>query len=238
MDNLQFKPLGDAGVLVVFGDEISPEINAKVRQFKSLVEEAKLVGVVEVIPAYADVLVQFNPLLIDFRNLVLKLKSLLENEKESAFYPPKTMIIPVCYEGDFAPDLEEVCKYIHISKAELIAIHTSPAYLIYMMGFTPGFCYLGGMDKRIATPRKATPRLKIAAGAVGIAGEQTGIYPIESPGGWQIIGQTPLKMFDPTLKNPFPVQQGDCIRFKAVNSVELQRIQRQIIERKYLPEYE
>lgn len=219
-----YKPLGDAALLVIFGDKISLEINQKVREFTFKVEKKNIDGVVELIPAYADVLIHYNPLIISLKDLLVILKDLELLPFKEQLSEVKTFIVPVCYAYDFAPDMEEVMRINKLSSAEVIQKHSSPKYLVYMLGFTPGFCYLGGMDKRIATPRKKAPRLKISAGAVGIAGQQTGIYPIQSPGGWQIIGQTPIPMFQKDGTEKFPVQQGDCIQFKPISKEEYEDI--------------
>lgn len=237
MVRFKYKPLGDSGVLVIIGDIISPEISAKVRAFSRNVEAAKLDGVIEAIPAYVDVLVLFNPLKVSLDSLLFKLKALEKDATSQSFGSAKTLIVPVCYQGEYAKDKEEVCSNAHLSFEQVIEIHTAPDYLIYMLGFTPGFCYLGGLDKRIATPRKQTPRHNITAGAVGIAGEQTGIYPISSPGGWQIIGQTPIKMFHPKNDNPFLVQQGDFIRFKSIQKKEFEEVEREIENETYTYEF-
>lgn len=213
-----YKPLGDSGVLVVIGNSISPEINKKVRAFTLKVERKKIDGVLEMIPAYADVLIHYNPFVISLKDLLAVLKALELDSLKGSQANPKTLIVPVCYERNYAPDMKVVCGLSGLSKDEVIIRHTSTDYLVYMLGFTPGFCYLGGLDNRLAMPRRKNPRLKIPGGAVGIAGDQTGIYPIESPGGWQIIGQTPLPMFQVGSREIFPVQQGDFVRFKSISN--------------------
>lgn len=238
MCKTKFKPVGDSAILVTFGDAINPEIHAQVRGFHAKIEQAKIAGVVEIIPAYSDVLVVFNPLHIPFISLLAELKKIMEDMQRLTINLPKTLTIPVCYEGEFAPDMDFVCSHSNLTQHDVIKLHTAQKYPIYMMGFTPGFCYLGGMDSRISTPRKATPRLKIPAGAVGIAGSQTGIYPIKSPGGWQVIGQTPLQMFQPNHENPFPVNPGDFICFKSVTAQEFRAIEELIEKGTYTKEYE
>lgn len=136
--------------------------------------------------------------------------------------------IPVCYDEELAWDLEALCKQHDISKTELIEYHTAPLYPIHFIGFLPGFPYLGGLDKRIATPRKKTPRTKIPAGAVGIAGAQTGIYPISSPGGWNLIGRTPVRLFDPNAKQPALLKPGNYVSFNSISVTEYKKIQKQV----------
>lgn len=152
--------------------------------------------------------------------------------------PPSNVLeIPVLYGGEYGPDLEFVAKHAGKTAEEVIQIHTSTEYLIYMLGFTPGFAYLGGMDESIATPRLKQPRVKIPAGSVGIAGSQTGVYPIDSPGGWQLIGQTPVRMYDPTRQEPILVKAGDYVRFCAITPFEFKAIQEQIEAGVYIPNY-
>ena len=144
--------------------------------------------------------------------------AVIELPKPSVYY------LPVAYGGEFGPDLSFVSKHTGLTGEEVIKIHTGTDYLIYMLGFTPGFPYLGGMDSRLATPRLATPRTKIPAGSVGIAASQTGIYPVQSPGGWQLIGQTPVKLFEPTAQKPVLLNAGDYIRFFEVTPEEYRLI--------------
>jgi len=147
----------------------------------------------------------------------------------------RIITIPVSYGGEFGPDLEFVAKHNSITEDEVVAIHTSIPYLVYMLGFAPGFPYLGGMSERIATPRLASPRVKIPAGSVGIAGKQTGIYPLESPGGWQLIGRTPLTLFDPLAKNPFVFAAGDYLQFTAIKMDEYVALKEQVASGNYAP---
>ena len=143
--------------------------------------------------------------------------------------------VPAIYGGEYGPDLHYVAEFNCLSEDDVITIHSSVACLVYMFGFTPGFCYLGGMDKRIATPRQETPRLKIPAGSVGIAGEQTGIYPLLSPGGWQLIGRTPLLLFNPDRKPVFLFNAGDYIQFYPVDMEEYKRIAEEVAAGTYQP---
>jgi KipI family sensor histidine kinase inhibitor len=145
----------------------------------------------------------------------------------------ETIYIPVCYDGPFSPDMETVSAHTGLSSQEIVRRHAGPAYRIYMLGFLPGFPYLGGLDPALETPRLATPRVKIPAGAVGIGGAQTGIYPLESPGGWQLIGQTPVRPYDPRRENPFLYRPGDYIVFYPVSSGEYQDIARAVEEEKF-----
>jgi KipI family sensor histidine kinase inhibitor len=171
----------------------------------------------ELIPAYRSVLVLYDPAVILFHELLEHLQMREAHLTTTDLPEPRVIEIPVQYGGESGPDLESVARHTHCSAAEVIALHSGREYLVYMLGFTPGFCYLGGMDERLETPRLAEPRTHIPAGSVGIAGKQTGVYPINSPGGWQIIGRTPLHLFDPHRDPPVLVQAGDMVRFVPMN---------------------
>lgn len=212
--------------MVEIGDAIHPEINRKIRGLALALEAKQIRGVREYIPTYRSLLVQYNPAEILFNALIEQIKQ-VESQLEGAALPePKIVEIPVMYGGEFGPDLEFVAKHNNLSQEEVIALHTGRDYLVYMLGFTPGFCYLGGMSKRLETPRLGTPRTRIPAGSVGIAGKQTGIYPIDSPGGWQLIGRTPLCLFDPTRDPVVLIEAGDYVRFTQIDGQEYKRLAR------------
>jgi len=189
------------------------------------IEQEKIVGIVDFIPSYNELMVCYNPAIIGFRRLVEIVKS-LDSDLDSVELPASsTILVPVVYGGDFGPDLQDVAVYNNLSEEDVVKIHSSATYLVYMLGFTPGFCYLGGMDERLRTPRRKTPRVVISPGSVGIAEMQTGMYPVESPGGWQIIGKTPLRLFAPERENPFLYKAGDRIRFYPITRDAFNRIQ-------------
>ncbi|PKM81246.1 MAG: allophanate hydrolase [Firmicutes bacterium HGW-Firmicutes-13] len=230
----KYLPLGDSAFLIKLGNEISVETNKKIRALSIQISQTGIQGIVELIPAYNELMVCYNPLVINFDLLLEKLK-LIENNLHSISLPPAQIIhIPVCYDPDFALDIEFVASTNMLSVDEVKRIHSSSHYLVYMLGFTPGFCYLGGMDSRLTTPRKETPRIKIEAGSVGIAGSQSGIYPIDSPGGWQIIGKTPIKPFDPNRQPEFLIEPGNYIKFNPISTKEFYEIKRLVEKDEYV----
>ncbi len=217
---ITFFPSGDSAFLLKFGNTITEEIQVKIQAYIHILSKSKIKGITEVVPSYSDILIHYNPLEIEYKKLLTQLKELGSKIENTPLPKPKTVRIPVLYGGEFGKDIKEVEKHTGLSSEEIIQLHTQNRYLVYMLGFTPGFCYLGGMDKRLATPRKKIPEQKIFAGSVGIAAEQTGIYPIDSPGGWQIIGRTPLKLFNPLSENPFLVEAGNYLEFYPITEEE------------------
>ncbi|SJZ85461.1 5-oxoprolinase subunit PxpB [Garciella nitratireducens] len=232
-DKIKYLQAGDQAVNIEFGNEISEEINRKIRAMTLTIEKEKIEGIVEVVPTYRSLMIHYNPLKVEYKRLINKLKELESNLENIDLPAPEVIEIPTLYGGEYGPDIEKVASYNELSIEEVIQIHSSKEYLIYMLGFTPGFSYLGGMDQRIATPRLSSPRTKIPGGSVGIAGKQTGIYPIDSPGGWQLIGRTPLKLFDPQSKNPILLKAGNYVVFKPIGKEEYERIKNQVERRTY-----
>ena len=224
MENVRFLLSGDTSVTVEFGNEISEKINADIRAFNIALEQSKISGIVETVPTYRSLTVHYDPGVIKYDTLVKKLKGLLAGLDNIVIPPSEVLEIPVLYGGEEGPDIQFVAEHNGKTVEEVIAIHTSKEYLIYMLGFTPGFTYLGGMSEEIATPRLKTPRVKIPAGSVGIAGAQTGVYPIDSPGGWQLIGLTPVRMYDPDRAEPILPKAGQYIKFYAIDRAEFDRI--------------
>ena len=220
----RFLPAGDSAIAVEFGREIDLNINNQVAAMRTVIEaaidEGKLKGIVELVPTYGSLLVVYDQLAVGYAGLIEQLKILAEG-LEGVEIPDREVVeIPVVYGGEYGPDLGIVAQINSLSEDEVIKRHSEAEYPIYMLGFVAGFPYLGGMDKSIAAPRKQTPRLKIPAGSVGIAGQQTGIYSVESPGGWQIIGRTPLKLYDADREKPILLRAGQSIRFKPITEAE------------------
>ena len=223
-DKPRFRLAGDTGLLVEYGDTIDPDVNRKVRAVTVMLDSMRPSGVVEVVPAYRSVLILYDPEMVDIPSLMAAVESLEHRLDESLIAPARTVHIPVCYGGEFGPDIDFVAQTHGISVADVIRIHSGTAYQIYMVGFTPGFPFLGGLPEPLHTPRLETPRTRVPAGSVGIANNQTGIYPVESPGGWRVIGRTPLKLFDPDRESPFLYQSGDMIKFESITAEEFREI--------------
>lgn len=230
---------GERGLVVEIGKVISPQVNAGVQRLAKRLSRKNLEGVLEIVPTYRSLLVCFDPLLLSRSDLVAAIARMLVSEMEPETGEEKmvrVVQIPVCYGGEHGPDLDYVARYHELSTDEVVAIHSSRPYLVYMLGFTPGFPYLGGMSDRIATPRLEEPRTKVAQGSVGIAGAQTGLYPIESPGGWRIIGRTPLKPFQPGAAHPFLFSAGDYLQFNPIAPDRYRLIGREVDAGSYVPE--
>jgi inhibitor of KinA len=232
---IELMPLGEGAVLVEFGREIRPEIHQKVKAFSDYLETHSFPGFLEFVAAFSSVTVFYDPFLVNrkeerpFQSVCCILLAMLDVVQTVNEKSPDIVEIPVCYGGEFGPDLEFVAKYHGLEEEKVIELHTQGRYLVYMIGFAPGFPYLGGLSEQIATPRRSSPRLVIPAGSVGIAGAQTGVYPIETPGGWQLIGRTPLQLFQPKNTSlPTLLQAGNMIRFRAISPKEYQSYQREV----------
>lgn len=225
----QLSPLGDCAITIEFGDSINDQSHQTIQSISSFLDDNSPDWMIEYVPAFTTITLFYDPIKIPWshRQHMLpyvfvseQLNRLLSTFETGTIYQTRTVEIPICYGGEFGPDLEIVAKINHLTIDEVIQIHTANEYLVYMIGFAPGFPYLGGMSEKIATPRKETPRLTIPSQSVGIAGQQTGIYPIETPGGWQIIGRTPLKLFRPHENPPSLLTAGDKVRFRSISHQE------------------
>ena len=224
MENVRFLPCGDRAVTVEWGSTIDEHINRQVHAFARKVEALSHPAITEVVPTYRSATVHYRPEFFSYEELNQLLTPLAQRSTEEAEELP-VVEIPVCYGGEYGPDLLEVAQHCSLTPEEVIARHTAPTYRIYMLGFTPGFPYLGGMDPSIAAPRRKEPRIHIPAGSVGIAGEQTGVYPIVSPGGWQLIGRTPLRLFDPQREQPILLSAGAGIRFVPIDEETFRKME-------------
>ncbi|HSL40013.1 MAG TPA: 5-oxoprolinase subunit PxpB [Desulforhopalus sp.] len=219
-----FRIAGDRGLLMELGEEISPKAQERIRAMMLTLENRSLPGVIEYLPSYRSLAVVYDPLRTSFAQLREELHQAYQSLAGIALPSPRLVEIPVCYGGELGPDLGFVARHNQLTEQEVISLHSGSDYLVYMIGFTPGFPYLGGLDERLHTPRLASPRKKVPAGSVGIANGQTGVYPIDSPGGWQLIGRTPLQLFDPGREEPFLLAAGDTLRFVAIDYPRYQEL--------------
>lgn len=209
------KPLGDSAILVQLGDEIDPVPNHRVHALDALLQA--IPAVIETVPAYCTVLVHYDPLQSTYNQVKNLIEEKLALIDDSTHRPSRRLEIPVLYGDASSLDFDLVATTLALSPSELIRLHSEREYTVYMMGFTPGFPYMGILNERLTIPRMSTPRTRVPAGSVAIAGSQTGIYPVDSPGGWHVIGWTPLKLFDPLSENPFLFTPGDTVKFIPTN---------------------
>jgi len=237
----RFLAQGECGVVVELSDAIDDAVNARVHALARAVREELGQAVQEVVPSYRSLLVVHDPLLVPRAGLVRRLRALCARiPVAAAAAPPRVVRIPVRYGGALGPDLEEAARLCALSAEELVRRHAAPLYRVHLLGFTPGFPYLGGLDPTIAVPRLATPRTRIPAGSVAIGGGQTGIYPVESPGGWRLLGRTPLPLFDPApgAARPFLLSAGDGLRFAPVDDAAYAEVQRAVAAGRFEPSIE
>jgi len=223
---IHYSPLGDHGIQLSFGKNMDEKVNLRIHSLMNILMQESQLPILECIPAYTTLSIYYDAIQLDYWKMKKKLEQLALQVEETPEYTPEIIDIPVLYGGECGPDLEKVASYHQLSTDEVIHIHSKPNYLIYMLGFSPGFPYLGGMSEKIATPRLATPRAKVEAGSVGIAGEQTGIYSVQSPGGWNIIGKTPLTLYNSERKDPILLQAGNYIRFIPIDEDTYHELER------------
>ena len=235
-EELKFLLAGDRNLVIEVGDTISREVHAKVQALYAAIDDAAIVGVEEVVPTYRSVSVNYNPFAIRQDELKSKISDLVIVLRDPM--NSRVFNVPVLYGGEYGPDLEFVADYSDLPTEEVISIHTRKHYPVYMMGFAPGFAYLGGVSKRIAAPRLETPRTVIPAGSVGIADTQTGVYPKDSPGGWQLIGRTPVEFFNQQRNPPVFLDTGDYIHFHAIEQEEYIQIEALVEAGSYKVDYD
>ncbi|WP_405198268.1 5-oxoprolinase subunit PxpB [Christiangramia sp. LLG6405-1] len=225
--------LGDRGILIEFPHEISEKTLQTILDAKATLSKIYLEQEVEITNTYNSILISYPSTIRDVYSELNVVSKALRTTNISKNLNKRIFKIPVCYEPEYAPDLDDVAALKSMKKDEVISLHSTSEYLVYFTGFLPGFLYLGGLNKKIATPRKTTPRKIVQKGSVGIAEDQTGIYPQESPGGWQIIGRTPLDLFNSKSEIPSPFIAGDFVRFYPVSNLEYIQIQKKVQQGKY-----
>jgi len=231
---MRFLNAGDSAMIVELGNEISPLINSKIKKVTKFLDSLDKEGIIDLLPTYRSIIVYYNPLVISKEEIEKLITDNCDLDYDTLEEVEKDIVeIPVVYGGEYGPDLENIASVNGLNPKEVIDIHTSGEYLVYMLGFTAGFPYLGGMSKKIATPRLKEPRLKIPGGSVGIAGEQTGVYPLESPGGWQLLGRTPLELFNPNRESPCLLNVGEYIKFIPVEEKEYLEIEKGVKDGTY-----
>lgn len=218
--------MGDRGLLLEFGDEISHEVNERVRRMALAIRKEAIPGIVETVPTYRSLLIFYDPLTLPLDRLKKRLQQIEEDLEEIPLPEPKLTRIPAVYGDGYGPDLDFVARYHQISPEEVIRLHCSKPYFIYMIGFMPGYPYMGELPDSLITPRLKTPRLSVPKGSVAIAQRQTGIYSMESPGGWQIIGRTPVELFDPGRVPPSLLQMGDLVEFYPISRKDFEEWKR------------
>ena len=227
---MRFTPLGDRAVTITLGDAIDLSTHRRVRSACAALDAHAPPGVVDQVPAFASVTVHYDPARVagdaarpPYDRLVAQREEVLSNTREEELPPPRVVEIPVCYGAELGPDLEDVARQHDLTPQQVIDLHVGAEYLVYMVGFMPGFAYMGGLPERLATPRRSTPRTAVPAGTVGIGGSQTGVYPLESPGGWNLIGRTPLEIFDIHREQATLLATGDHARFVPISRREFER---------------
>lgn len=229
---------GEQGLVVELGDTIDPVLNRRVRALADGIRKLSHPSIIEIVPSYRSLLIYFDPLSLPRNELCSMAISILGKEEASTIAENKsrTIVIPVCYGGDFGPDLAFVAEYARLKEKEVIAKHSGSSYLVYMLGFMPGFPYLGGLPEELAVPRLDKPRTKIPAGSVAIAGNQTGFYPLESPGGWRLIGRTPIFSLAYPMNGAPLFMQGDYLKFQAISGSRYEKILREVETGRYKAE--
>lgn len=226
MDSITYAPVGDSAVTAVFGNTIAIDINHRIRRTVQLLTDAAPDGIEELVPTYCSLLVAYNPLVLSYDKVCEIIATAAATpDDNTAERTVRVIEIPTLYGGDYGPDLDFVSQHAGLSADEVVKRHSRPDYPVYMLGFIPGFAYLGGMDESIAAPRLSSPRTHVPKGSVGIANTQTGVYPTVSPGGWQLIGRTPIELYDERKAQPALLQAGDYVHYAPITEEEYLAIQ-------------
>ena len=231
---LKILNAGDCALVAQFGDAIDPAIYAYVKGLKKALTEKKLEGIVEMVPTYRSLMIHYDPFLLSSQRLADWVEKLAAEGGADEGEPRKTITIPVVFGGQWGPDLDYVAEYHHLTPEQVIELTCSRDVLVYMLGFTPGNPYIGGMPEELVTPRLSSPRLKIPAGSVGIGGQQLGVYAVDSPGGYQLLGRTPLRLYDPARgSKAVLLEAGEYIRFRRIDETEYKKIEQEIADGTY-----
>lgn len=230
--SVRFLPAGDTAIVVEFGDRVDRGLNAQVLRLSALVRAARIPGIVETLPTLRSLLVHYDPLVSDGASVTASIDRLLHHPHGTATRT-RAWRVPACYEGGHAPDLEEVAKRTGLDPGEVVRLHSSAQYHVYMVGFSPGFPYMGDLPESLALPRRKDPRVRVPAGSVAIATTMTAIYPVESPGGWHLIGATPVRLFDARWQRPALLAPGDTVKFEPVGAREFDEIRAAVTAGRY-----
>lgn len=220
---MRFLPAGDSAVIVEFGDRIDRLLSERVLRLSALVRAAKLPGVIETVPTFRSLMVHYDPFATDSASLTVAIENLLDSGRSEA-KPVTLWRIPACYAASHAPDLAEVAQRTGLGMEEIVGLHSNTRFHIYMLGFVPGFPYMGDLPEAMVLPRRADPRVRVPPGSIAIATSMTAIYPLESPGGWHLIGATPIRLFDPRRSRPALLSAGDAVRFEPITVREFDAI--------------
>lgn len=236
-DEPRFLEAGEGCLVVEFSDGIERAANMKLQSLRRFLEGKNVRGVREYVPTFRSLSVYYDPLWISGKKLEETIVHGLDSMKDAKAPFRRVLVMPVAYGGEYGPDMKNVSEHTGFDEDEIVRRHTANDYYCFMIGFTPGFGYLGGLDESLATPRLASPRILIPAGSVGIADKQTGVYSIDSPGGWRLIGRTPLRLFNPDdEETPTLLEAGDWLRFRPISGNEFERIASEVAAHRYVPE--
>ena len=232
---MRFLPAGDLAVSVELGEEISVEINTRVRALEFLIDQKGVPGVVETVPTYRALLVYYDPSIVGYEALCAQLSTLAEQATTTVMPPAREVELPCCYEGELGPDLDAAARRLELPVDELVRLHAGAEYLVYFIGFTPGLPYMTGAPERLTIPRLDTPRVKVPAGSVAIGGIQCCVYSVESPGGFWLLGRTPVRLYDPDAAEPILLKPGDRVRFRRVERREFDDVAARVAAGRFRP---
>ena len=232
---MRFLPAGDLAVSIELGEEISVQVNTRVRALEYLIEHKALPGVVETVPAYRSLLVYYDPSVVGYEALCAQLATLSEQTTTTAMPPAREVELPCCYGGELGLDLEAAARRLGLSMDELVRLHAGAEYLVYFIGFTPGLPYMTGAPERLTIPRLDTPRVKVPAGSVAIGGIQCCVYSVDSPGGFWLLGRTPVRLYDPEAAEPILLKPGDRVRFRRIERGEFDDIASRVAAGRFSP---